>query len=140
MCTCSRHGVIWHCGIHAGVSDKYKTSVHSCAADQCAPEQEVWSDHTHHATWQPHGTEPCAVSGDHVGSSGGPDMMCDDIHSTPQHLSGKPVLAIAIGEAYCPGKVIAMRQCQNALMRLLSTTSGLSQGKRDGCMHAWVHS
>ena len=89
------------------VSGKYQTQsldVSQCAADHDAPEQEVLSDHVHHDTWLPHGTEPCECSGDHVSSTIGPDAMCDDKHSTSQPLTGRPVLAIAIGKMYCPSE------------------------------------
>lgn len=112
----SRYSVTQHRGICAGISDSIKQQVlHTCVADQYASEQDVLSDHTHHATWLPHGTEPCEFSGDHVSSSSGHDMMCDDSHSTSQPLTGRPVLAIAIGETYCPSKD---SDCSEALSKL----------------------
>ena len=89
--------IVVACKVHTAII-AYK--VHTCAADQNALEQEA-SDHMHDATWQPHNAEPCGFNGGHGIFTADFDTVCEDSNSMPQCLTGKPLLAIAIGKTNC---------------------------------------
>ena len=80
-------------------------------------------------------------------STTGPDMMCnDDGNSTPQRLTSRPRLAIAIGKIVLPqqqGRVCVDAVYQQTLLAVCSWHwYAAPEGSSDGCLYegqAWAN-